>query len=199
MCRCSYWSETGTVTRTYYRRVRSTTGRLCFHRCLSVHRRGGGTLVSDTWSFPGRSTPGLWYLAISLGGGGVTQSGMYLGKVYPSQACSHRGTPRTEGYLSTGQGVTHQERTRYQRPGVLPDRKGVTTPPPTGQATLPAVRLLRSRRRTFLLFPIVLISASYSRSPLIFQRLLDCLCMMQKLTLEVCGTSSCTEKGVRVG
>ena len=56
-------------------RIRSMTGRYCFHRCLSVNISGGGDLVSDfrggvTWSqifwggvpglrFSGAGVPGL--------------------------------------------------------------------------------------------------------------------------------------------
>ena len=43
-------------------RVRSTTGRYCFHRCLSVHRGGGGVRVpppgGGTW--PGTPRGGTW-------------------------------------------------------------------------------------------------------------------------------------------
>ena len=39
-------------------RVRSTMGRYCFHRCLSVHRGGGGVRVPPLGGLPDWVPPG---------------------------------------------------------------------------------------------------------------------------------------------
>ena len=96
-------------------RVRSTTGRYCFHRCLSVHRGGG----------PDLGTP-------PPPGGGVPRSGYPPGG-YPGQVTPPGGVPRSGyppgGYpdLGTPWGGT---RVRYP-PGGVPG-SGTPPPPPPG-------------------------------------------------------------------
>ena len=54
-------------------RVRSTTGRYCFHRCLSVHRGGGGSGYPSPGGGggPGTTPRGGGYLTGYPPGGGV--------------------------------------------------------------------------------------------------------------------------------
>ena len=66
-------------------RIRSMTGRYCFHRCLSVNISGGGYLVSDFWG---------GYLVSDLGGGtwsqifgGGTWSQIFGGGYLVSENC----------------------------------------------------------------------------------------------------------------
>ena len=104
-------------------RVRSTTGRYCFHRCLSVHRGGEGGVRSGTPPRGGSGYPP----------GGYRSPGTPPGGGYPGP-----GTPPGGGYPGPGTppgggGVPDLGRTTE---GVLTTRR--------------AVCLLRSRRRTFL-------------------------------------------------
>ena len=56
-------------------RIRSMTGRYCFHRCLSVNISGGGDLVSDFRGGGGRTWSQIFrgggYLFSDFRGGGV--------------------------------------------------------------------------------------------------------------------------------
>ena len=128
-------------------RIRSMTGRYCFHRCLSVNISGGvpglrfwgGYLVSDFWGgylvsdFRGGRIPGLRF----SGGGTWSQ---ILGEGVP---CLSKGK-------KFWQQIWLDTCSDWEKNFLLRD------PPPTrnskkiAMATRRAVCLLRSRRRTFL-------------------------------------------------
>ena len=109
-------------------RVRSTTGRYCFHRCLSVHRGGG---VRSVQPGGGQVSPagGGGVRSVQPGGGGQSALG-WVRSVAGGGQVSSQGV----GQVSGGGGGVSQDRTTE---GLLTTRR--------------AVCLLRSRRRTFLL------------------------------------------------
>ena len=122
-------------------RVRSTTGRYCFHRCLSVHRGGGGGPVR----YPPR---GVW---VPPRGGdrspGTPRGGTEV-RVPPQGGTEVRVPPQggTEVQVPPGGGGTQ---VRVPPPGGVPDPGRTTEGVLTTQRV---VCLLRSRRRTFLFF-----------------------------------------------
>ena len=102
-------------------RIRSMTGRYCFHRCLSVNISGGGTPSrSGWWGTPsqvwlrGVSHPrsGWGYPIPGLAKGG-TPSQVWLGRGYP---ISVWGTPATPSPTQHGMGYPPRHGTGY-----LPD------------------------------------------------------------------------------
>ena len=136
-------------------RVRSTTGRYCFHRCLSVHRGGRGGYPGQVPPPPPGGVPGS-----GTPPGGYPGPGTPLG--VPGPPTPPGGVPRsryppggTPIWVPPQGGVP---RSRYPPPrGGYPGRttEGVLT-------TRRAVCLLRSRRRTFLLY---LFLASFFKCP----------------------------------
>ena len=100
-------------------RVRSTTVRYCFHRCLSVHTSGGGTPARSSWGrgTPARSSWGVtlpggtppWVPPIKPGQGGTPARGLPLlggtppqvPPVGPGQGVPTLGTPLSD--LARGQ------------------------------------------------------------------------------------------------
>ena len=81
-------------------RVRSTTGRYCFHRCLSVHRGGGEGGVSQG----GRGGSAGGRGGSAGGEGWVSQGGGQLGGRGGS-AGGEGWVSRGEGWVSRGGGV----------------------------------------------------------------------------------------------
>ena len=109
-------------------RIRSMTGRYCFHRCLSVNiSEGGGYLVSD---FRG----GGYLVSDFRGGGGYLVSDFWGG---------------VPGLRFSGGGYLVSD---FRGGYLVSDFRGGGT---RSMATRRAVCLLRSRRRTFL-FLIIL-------------------------------------------
>ena len=140
--------HTHTQTQIITARIRSMTGRYCFHRCLSVNiSGGGGYLVSD---FQG-GVPGLRFL-------GEVPGLRFLGGV---PGLRFRGGYLVSDFLGGGGEylVLVKGKIFDSRFGLIHVQTGgkkflLRDPPPSAiaiaMATRRAVCLLRSRRRTFL-------------------------------------------------
>ena len=89
--------------------------RLCFHRCLSVQREGGVSVVSVQGGLcPGRSLSGVFFLGGGLcPGGSLSRQGVSVhGDLCPGRGVSAQGGLCSGGGLCPG-GVSVRETPKY--------------------------------------------------------------------------------------